>query len=53
MLLGTKRQILMRNVTMMMEMNMRHSRAYRQSMSIIPCHFMPMNNSRLGGRMQR
>lgn len=53
MLLGTKRQIIMRNVTMMMEMNMRPNRAYRHSMSIIPCHFMPMNNLRLGGRMQR
>lgn len=43
----------MRNVIMMMEMNMRPNRAYRHAMSIILCHFVPMNNLRLGGRRQR
>lgn len=48
-----KRQIIMRTTTMMMEMNMRPRKAYRHSMSIIPCHFMDINNLRLGGMRQR
>ena len=50
---GTKRQILMRTEMMIRELNIRHIRAYRNSMSLVPCHFMPKYIWRLGGRMQR